>query len=47
VERTFEIRRESNASCMELDPFDFDRMALGQSRLLKIWVVDRESCGPD
>jgi hypothetical protein len=29
----------------ESDPFDFDRMAPGQSRLLKIWVVDLGSCG--
>jgi hypothetical protein len=31
----------------ESDPFALDRMAPGQSRVLKIWVVDRESCGRD
>ena len=45
--RTFQIKRESSTRAGESDPFALDRMAQGQSRVLKIWVVDRESCGPD
>jgi hypothetical protein len=47
MEWTFQIRRESNISCKESNLFDRDRMAPGQSRLLKIWDVDRESYDPD